>query len=278
MGHYIDLHIHTNHSDGICSVEEILSMVRVKELAAFALADHDTLSGYCEMCRILTGDDPDLISGIELSAAAGDDDVHILGYMVDPDDSALNAEITRLQKERNQRGRRIVEKLKELGIDIPFEAVLETANNRVIGRPHIAETMHRLGATRSYQEGFDRYIGTGCPACVPKVRLKLNEAIDLVHGAGGVAVLAHPLADGSVKHLETLVELGLDGMEVWHYSVGPKDTRRLLRLAQRHNLLVSGGSDFHGRGEFDQGPGAQPIPADHLEKLKQRSLEIRGQD
>jgi predicted metal-dependent phosphoesterase TrpH len=251
-------------------------MVRQKSLAAFAIADHDTLDGYREVRSLVTSSDPEVVPGVELSAAEGGDDLHILAYLFDPEDSPLNDALVDFQQRRNQRGRLIVQKLRDVGIDIPFEAVMETADNSTLGRPHIADTMYRLGATRSYQEGFDKHLGKGCPAYVPKSKMTPTEAIELIHNAGGVAVLAHPLVDGLVKHIEKLVELGLDGIEVWHYSVGPKDIKRLKRLADRWGLLISGGSDFHGRGEQRQSPGSQEISIEHLNGLKARSMEIRG--
>ncbi len=276
MADYIDLHIHTNHSDGTSSVGEILDMLRKQDLAAFALADHDTISGYHEMQPLITLGDPELVPGVEISAAVEGDEMHILAYLFDPDNDKLNSALNQFQHGRNQRGRLIVQRLKDLGISIPFEEVERTANHSVIGRPHIAETMHRLGATRSYQEGFDRHIGKGRPAYIPKPTLDPPEVIELIHGAGGVAVMAHPLVDGMIRHLDMMVGLGLDGIEVWHYSVMHKDVARLKKLAAKHNLLVTGGSDFHGRGEPHQVPGRQQIPIDCLDSLKVRATEIRG--
>jgi len=141
MERYIDLHIHTSCSDGALSPAEVLDRVRATKLAAFAIADHDTVDGYKEISRLRGDNDPELISGVELSATHEGEDVHMLAYLFDSESEAIGSALKEFQEKRNQRGRLIVEKLGELGLQVPFEAVLKAANHSVVGRPHIAEAM-----------------------------------------------------------------------------------------------------------------------------------------
>ena len=210
MPDYIDLHIHTNHSDGLHSCSEILDKVRHKNLRAFAITDHDTIDGYLEIKGRLSESDPELMTGVELSSEIDKDDLHILGYLFDPENPRLLKTLKNFQEKRKQRGRKIVEKLKLLGLEIPFEAVKEITKGNVIGRPHIAEVLYRKKRTRSYQEAFDKYIGTEGPAYVPKTKMTPKEAIDLIHQAGGIAILAHPYIGDMVRYFDMLAHLDLD--------------------------------------------------------------------
>jgi hypothetical protein len=273
---YIDLHIHTDYSDGACTPDEVLSMVRASGISAFSITDHDTLDGYRQVKSALAPGDPELVTGVELSVLIGEDDVHVLAYLFDPDNVALNSALKTFQEKRHERGQQIVEKLKDLGIDVPFDAVTETADGSVIGRPHVAETLHRLNKVGSYQEAFDKFIGRKGPAYVPKMLLAPQDAIELVHQAGGVAVLAHPFIDDMAKHIPFLTTMGLDGIEVKHSNHSPEQAARLEQIAARNRLATSGGSDFHGREGRHGAIGSQRVPALYLQELRQRAAHHRG--
>lgn len=273
---YIDLHMHTDYSDGACTADEVLALVRASGISAFSITDHDTLDGYRHVKASLTPGDPELVTGVELSVLIGDDDVHVLAYLFDPDNKPMHEALQLFQEKRHARGMLIVEKLQGLGVDVPFDAVTETANGSVIGRPHVAETLHRLNKVGSYQEAFDKFIGRKGPAYVPKVLLSPQEALDLVHNAGGVAVLAHPFIDDMVKHVPLLTEMGLDGIEVKHSNHSAEQAARLERIAAKNRLAVSGGSDFHGREGRHGAIGSQRVPALYLQELKQRAAHYRG--
>jgi predicted metal-dependent phosphoesterase TrpH len=278
MSVFVDLHMHTNHSDGSCSAQEVLEIVREKKLVAFAITDHDTLDGYRAIRALRTQSDPELITGVELSVLCKGDDVHMLAYLFEESDGPLDMALTEFQKMRKERGRRIVDRLQELGLQIPFEAVMDTAGTSVVGRPHIAHTLKRLGMVSGYQEAFDRYIHSGGPAYVPKVMMTAEEAISLIHRAGGITSLAHPFLDNMAKHVETLVSMGLDAIEVRHSTHSPNDVRRLERVAVKHGLIVTGGSDFHSReGRYGM-IGSQKVPASYLDKMKERAWQIRKQN
>jgi predicted metal-dependent phosphoesterase TrpH len=277
MDRHIDLHLHTDISDGARSPEEVLQMVRVRNLAAFAVTDHDNINGYRAVKSLLREGDPELLSGVELSVGGGNGDLHLLVYCFDADDQALNDTLTRFQENRNRRGRLMVQKLNDLGVGITYEDVMVCANGAAVSRPHVAMAMYRKKAVRSYEEAFDLYIGDGKPGYVPKKNLGPVEALALAHRAGGVTVLAHPVIDDAWKQIESLAGLGLDGIEVYHPSHAQGDTERFKSLAERLRLIVTGGSDYHGiEGRYGV-IGSQKVPAALLAGLKQRAEQKRKQ-
>lgn len=275
MKQKIDLHMHTNHSDGLLSPAELLEKVRSAQLTGFSVTDHDTLTGWKAVNRLLSDHDAELISGTELSVRMEDDDVHILAYLFDPDDVELNSALEFCQAKRSDRGREIVTRLQNLGLGITFDDVKLTAGDGVIGRPHIAQTLATLGLTRQYEEAFYKYIGNGGPAYVPKYQLTPSDAFRLVHQAGGVVILAHPALGDMFRHLEHLVPLGLDGIEAHHYSHKPEDTKKAKQAARQYDLLLSGGTDFHGRGMREAPLGSIQVPPEYLERMKERALTHR---
>lgn len=268
---FIDLHMHTDCSDGVHTPAELLALVRQANLAAFAVTDHDTLKGYHEVKHLLGEDDPELISGLELSVRHEEADLHVLAYLFDPEDVPLDEALAGFRAGRNQRARRMVEKLNELGISVTYNQVAERAGKAAIGRPHIAQTMFEQNQVPSYQAAFDKYIGNGKPAYVPKRNFTPSEALHAIHQAGGLAVLAHPQVDETYRYLEMLVGLGLDGIEIYHPAHLQRHTDQLRHLAERFRLLVSGGSDFHGREGRYGAIGSQHVPAEYLLALKQRA-------
>lgn len=276
MPGYIDLHLHTYFSDGIATPAELLAMVRERSLAAFAVADHDNLDGYRAVREMLGDDDPELISGVEFSVAHNDIDMHVLAYGFDPDNRMLNTAIEKFQDNRNRRGEKMVERLNQLGIDLTIEQVQKFAGGAAIGRPHVAQALAAIGAVRSYEASFREYIGKDKPAYIPKANFTPAETIKIVHQAGGVAVLAHPTIDDTIDHLEMLVGLGLDGIEAYHPSIGKSDRDRFKHLAERHRLITTGGSDYHGlEGRYGT-IGSEKVPARLLDDLKKRCQTIRN--
>lgn len=272
----IDLHMHTNHSDGVLSPADLLTKVRAAQLTVFSVTDHDTLSGWREVNALRSPTDAELISGTELSVRIDTDDVHILAYLFDPDNKPFNDALDFYQRKRTERGEEMVARLQKLGLTITFDDVKRTADGGVIGRPHIAQTLHSLGQTYQYEEAFFKYIGNGGPAYVPKYMLEPREAFDLVHHAGGIAVLAHPALGDMFRHLPRLVALGLDGIEAHHYSHKPDDIRKAKLAAEEHNLVLTGGTDFHGRGVREAPLGSINIPPEFLDRMKERAATHRS--
>lgn len=270
MDLFVDLHMHTNCSDGVFSPAEILEKVRAAKLAAFAITDHDTLEGYRGVQQLLTSNDPELITGIELSSSYKTSDLHLLAYGFDPDNIPFNNALAKFKEVRIQRGRKMVEKLNQLGVKISYEEVQKKAGPGVIGRPHVAEAIFDSGAISRYNEAFDKYIGVNGPAYVPKANFSPSEALELIHSAGGTAVLAHPMVGDAYQHIEMLAGMGLDGIEVFHPEHSLQDANKLKKIAQEYGLSITGGSDFHGREGRNDKIGSQKVSYAYLSHLQEK--------
>lgn len=246
-----DLHSHSNRSDGTLSPAEVMELAAERDLAGVALTDHDTFDGLQEAANAASDLGLDFVPGIEFSAEYDAASLHILGYWVDPDDPAIEAELLRLTATRFRRGEMIVEKLRELGLDVSIERVLELAGGEAIARPHIAEAMVEAGIVADEKEAFDRYISDDGLAYVPKHALAPMEALRLIGEAGGVCVLAHPgMWRGSDTVPDELIEEmaagGMAGLEVRHPDHDETLRARYARLAERLGLLALSSSDCHG--------------------------------
>ena len=239
----IDLHMHSSMSDGTLSPTQLVVEAARRGARAIALTDHDTTAGLAEARTAGAKHGVSILDGIELSAWIGRE-VHILGYFVDPANPTL-AEVTERQRTgRERRARAICARLGELGMPLDPEPIIAGAEGNV-GRPHIAKAMIKAGYARSNQEVFDKWLGNSGPANVPIERLGAEEAIAVIHAAGGVAVLAHPGVDDFSEEVPTLVEAGLDGIEVLHPAHGKDMVDRFRAMARAHGLVATGGSDFH---------------------------------
>jgi predicted metal-dependent phosphoesterase TrpH len=218
------------------------------------------------------------VPAVELSVNVDDNDIHLLGYLFEPNDRNIHTALDEFRQRRNQRAQLMVAKLDKLNIGITMEDVLLAAGGGAIGRPHVADALVKSGNVQSYEEAFYKYLRTGAPAYVPKENFAPGEAIELIHRAGGIIVLAHPGLNEAVRYLERLVELGLDGIEVLHPVHSPQDLVRFGHLAERFRLVSTGGSDYHGRFEASKHGdiGSQNVPAGWLEQMKQRAQTIRG--
>lgn len=267
--------MHTTASDGVTSPADLLEIVRKSGVSAFAVTDHDTFKGAIEIEKIINENDPELITGVELSAGIPGEDLHLLVYLIDwsstKDGSNLTNAINDFQRMRNTRGQRIVESLNDLGLKIDFSEVEKIANGSPIGRPHIADAMLKSGAVKSYDEAFWRWIGYKKPAYVEKENILPKEMIELAHKAGGLIFLAHPGVNDAEKAIERLSRDGLDGVEIFHPSSNQALRKRLREAARKYELLISGGSDYHGRDDHHGKVGEEKVPYELLEKMKERA-------
>ncbi len=265
----IDLHIHSNASDGSLSPSEIMKEAIDQGLSAIAITDHDTVSGVKLVIESGIPHPLEFITGIEISAHppveyADIGTLHILGYGISIYDTMLQKNLKKLKDARRQRNPQIIEKLKKLGFPLTLEEVKAICGPGQMGRPHIARAMVQKGYVSSFDKAFDLYLGSGKPAYVDKFRLTSQQAIDLIMGAGGLAVLAHPglipamaypslpdtlpsKEETSISHLiSRLMGMGLAGIEVYHTDHSPEQTAFFEKLATKKRLLMTGGSDFHG--------------------------------
>lgn len=274
-GECVDLHAHSTASDGSCAPAAVVSAARAVGLAAIALTDHDTTAGLAEAVAAGAQLDIRVIAGVELSAVEGDLETHILGLHLS-DAAAMEQQLIAVREMRRSRAERIVARLNELGVPVTFQAVLQQAAGGAVGRPHVARAIIAGGWVGDFREAFDRYLGNGKPAYVSKERLTLEAAIELIHRAGGLAVLAHPGVQGTHERLVALKAVGLDGVEVLHPSHDWDDSRRLDMLAGELDLVRSGGSDWHGSTDGARALGTMRVPAQWIAQQDARVAARRS--
>ena len=280
----VDLHIHTTASDGTFTPEQVISHAHQLKLKAIAITDHDTVAGSKEALRSGVPHSLGFLTGVEISSTPppsypGSGSFHLLGYSIRLDDPNLNRTLEKLQQARKNRNPAIINRLNKLGISITLDEVRKEAGEGQLGRPHIAQLMVKKGVVASINEAFDQFLGTGKPAYVDKQRVECFKAIEIILDAGGVPVLAHPgLLDYKTEdQLDELVgklkKAGIQGMEVYYSGHTQDQTRLYAELAQRHGLLMTGGSDFHGaiqpEIEMGSGQGDLIVPYELFEKLIQ---------
>jgi predicted metal-dependent phosphoesterase TrpH len=283
----IDLHSHTTFSDGSESPHSLVALARSRGARAIAITDHDTVAGLREGRDMSERVGIEFINGIEISAEFSPGTMHILGYCVDDNSLTLRLKLDELREARARRNPEIANRLQALGLDISYADVERTAGNKVVGRPHFAKLMVERGYAISIRDAFDRFLAKGAPAYVEKMRLSPADAIELIHEARGVAVLAHPyqLKLSLVEEVERLIgqlaALGLDGIEAIYSRHSPEEREAYAAMATRHGLIVTGGSDFHGAYKPDidivTGKGDLRVPYALLEEVKARAATLAAQ-
>lgn len=239
----VDLHTHSTCSDGALAPEEVVRIAAARGVRHLALTDHDTLAGVPAATAAAAEAGIELIPGIELTVWHHRE-VHLLAYFVDARNVELLETTERQRKARIERVHLICARLAELGAPLDAEAVLASADGNV-GRPHIARALVEAGHARTFDDAFRRFLGADASAYVAAERLEMADAIRIVHRAGGVAVIAHPGVEGLTEQVPEMARLGLDGVESEHPAHCARTARRFRSLARAHNLLISGGSDFH---------------------------------
>jgi predicted metal-dependent phosphoesterase TrpH len=273
----LDLHLHTTYSDGSLSPTDVLALAQRAGVIALAITDHDTVDGIPEALDAGRQLGIEVIPGIEISSRYKNSELHVLGYFLDWKSTDLSRHTAQLQASRHVRNPRIIEKLNKLGLDITYEEVKGLAASESVGRPHIARILMEKGYVSSAKEAFDRYLAEGAAAYVPRELPSPAEAIAWIRTAGGIPVLAHPTwvtesAEGLYKLCETLKSEGLGGIEAHYSTHKPEQTSQFLNIARRLDLLVTGGSDFHGITKPDievgVGRGRLAVPEKLLEPLK----------
>ena len=219
-----------------------------RHLAVIALTDHDAVGGIAEAHAAARGTDLEVIPGVEINADGGSSELHILGYYLDPSNPSLEEMLTTMREARVDRARKMLEKLDELGVTLSWKEIQELAQGETVGRPHIARALVNRGYVASTQEAFIRYVGRQGQAFFERFRPDPARVIDTIRAAGGVAVLAHPAQSGVTEKIPKFVSLGLQGLEVYYPGHTASDVSKLEQICGIHNLLRTGGSDFHGPG------------------------------
>lgn len=267
-----DLHLHTFFSDGTYSPEELAMHAQRCGLKAVALTDHDTMEGCPRMAAACQAAGVEFVPATELTAEH-EVELHILGYFLDWENERLAVELAKFQRVRQQRIHDMVERLNRLGLPLRVETVFRLANCRSPGRPHVARALVQEKLCGSLDEAFDRFLKKGKPAWVPKYKMSALEAIELVHHAGGLAVLAHPGLSRAEEAIPSLIAAGLDGLECFHTKHSTSMVEHCLQIAEAHDLLVTGGSDCHGLSKGKPLIGTIRIPYEYVERLRDRHLK-----
>ncbi len=277
----IDLHLHTTCSDGSLPPADVLTLAGKTGVTALAITDHDIVDGIPEATDVGERLGIEVIPGVEISSRYGDGELHILGYFIDWKDAELNRRLANLRNSRHDRNPRIIEKLNELGLAVTYDEVRALAGTESVGRPHIARVLMSKGYVASAKEAFDRYLSEGAAAYVPRDLPAPAEAIAWIRAARGVAVLAHPTwvkesAEGLFRLCDKLKGEGLGGIEVHYSTHTAQQTAGYLHIAKRLDLLVTGGSDFHGVTKPDVevgvGRGGLKVPEKLLGPLKKAAF------
>lgn len=249
---YIDLHIHTTVSDGTLTPREVVRYAKEKGLSAIAITDHDTIEGNEEASDEGAAIGLSVIPGMEISVECPHGTMHLLGYCIETDSSFLKERLEFLQRVREKRNSKILDRLRELGIALDYSDILQIAGGKQIGRLHFAHAIVKQGYAATGQEAFNRFLKKGRPAYADRFRFKPEEAIDLVLKSKGIPVLAHPCTVNNVgagefeRFIAELVDLGLKGIEVYYPDHTDQQVNYYRQLAEKHGILITGGSDYHG--------------------------------
>ena len=266
----VDLHIHSNASDGQFSPAEIVRKSAELGMTVISLTDHDTVDGVLPALEAAEAF-PSLIviPGVEISTNVPTGEVHVLGYFIDYTNEELTSTLSRMRDSRQERARSMVARLKNLGLVVDWERVTELAGSGSIGRPHIAQAMLEKGYISSFAEAFNKYIGWGKPAYVERDKISPAEAVELILRADGLPILAHPFTiDDPEAMIIKLKTVGLVGVEVYYHDSTAEEISRLTKLADRYNLITTGGSDYHGLDAATETMiGGAGVPLEAAERL-----------
>lgn len=272
----VDLHTHTNMSDGTRSPKEQVLLAKQIGLAGLAITDHDSIAGWEEALAAGHEYGIKVVPGVEVSSLWESKDIHILGYYLNDKDQNLLTKLEEIRNVRNKRNKLMIERLNQIGISITMEEVASRKQDRQtnLGRPHIAEVLIEKGVVQSMEEAFEIYLGRSGKAYVNVPRISPVEAVQLIKSAGGVAILAHPGLYEEDQIIEELVANGLDGIEVYHADHTREDEIKYEEYANKHQLIITGGSDYHGErnGKVFHAPlGSKGVTLSTVSLLEERA-------
>lgn len=268
-----DLHLHTTASDGLLSPEEIVTTAYNKGLKAIAITDHDTVKGIKNAINKSKDINILVIPGIEFSCELKNFEIHVLGLFVDVNCPNLIKVCDELELSRKNRIELIIKKLNSLNINIDYEKLSKNCKEGTLGRPHVARALVAKKYVDSVQEAFDRYLSYGKEAYVSRFKLLIEDAISIIHKSGGIAILAHPALIKDYKVETLLNEYNFDGIEVYHSKHTDEDIKEFKNLANKYNLIITGGSDFHGEPDNIQ-VGDNYIFLEEITKWNFKNSEI----
>ena len=264
-----DLHLHTTFSDGTDAPARVVELAKQAGLAAMAITDHDNTEALAVAAPVAKRLGIELIPGIAMSASAEGQEVHLLGFFIDPAHPGMVQHLKEQQARRVERVHEMVKRLGQVGVRIDAAEVLTLAGEGTVGRPHVARILLKHGYIASLPEAFSKYIGPKNPGFVPGSPLLPAQVIRVIRESGGIPVLAHPIYLDRDPLIEAFMRDGLAGLEVYHSGHNPETVRRYEEIADRLSLLKTGGSDYHGTSKEGLPVGAVKIPYVLVEALKQ---------
>jgi 3',5'-nucleoside bisphosphate phosphatase len=268
---YADLHIHTDRSDGLLSPDQIVAKANKAGLSAISITDHDTLDGIEPAITAGKRHNIEIIPGLELSSEYNGNELHILGYFIDWQNQALNERLQIFRNERHERALKMMDKLKQLGVHIDHNDVFKIKELEYVGRPHLAAALVQNGYAETISDAFNRFLGNNAPAYIPKSAFSPSEAISMILDSDGIPIWGHP---GTIKLdvLKELISYGLMGIEAYYSYYSNQLTDYYCSLARENNLLVTGGSDYHGFENSRRVLGEVKLPYEYIEGLKEASI------
>lgn len=282
---FIDLHTHSNKSDGSMSPVELVDEAKKVGLSAIALTDHDTIDGLDEAIKHGNEIGIKVIPGVELSCEYNGKDVHIVGLFINQHNKEFNSQLRAFVDSRDIRNKKMCQKLTDAGMPVIYEEMVEMYGDSVLTRAHYARYMLEKGYIKSLSEAFERYIGDHSPYYIPREKVTPKQGVELILSAGGIPVLAHPILYKLGKEamdnlVSSLKEYGLVGIEAIYSTYTSADERYIREIAKRYSLLISGGSDFHGAAKpglnLGTGYGKLYVPLEVLNKLEDYHLNRKG--
>jgi hypothetical protein len=275
----VDLHTHTTASDGTHTPQQLVARAAKLAVKSIGVTDHDSTAGVAEAQAAGARLGVEVIPGVEINTDVPGAEAHLLGYFMDPNHEELNAELARIREGRIGRARKMAETLTQMGAPVRFERILEIAGEGSVGRPHVAQALREAGHVASFGEAFEKYIGRDSPAYVERMKFTPAEACELIRRAGGVPVLAHPVffdKHGAIKSafdleamLAETIAAGLQGIEAYYPGYDAVTVERLLSIARRHGLVVTGGTDFHGSKPNEPDLGSVYVPRKVVRRLRE---------
>ncbi len=268
----IDLHLHSSFSDGLFSPEKVVLLAKHNNLKAISLTDHDTIAGLPEAFKFGQTYGLEIVPGVEISCHYSEREIHLLGYFFYIPGKLENI-LQQLKNNRIQRAHHMLEKLNKLKIPITEKELSNEAGKAAAGRLHLARLLVKKGHVSSLEDAFNFYLNQGKPAYVPRLKLEYQDAIKLLREAGAIIFLAHPgITSEEINSIRCLKDCGIDGLEVYHPRHAFEESVKYLKIAQEENLLIGGGTDFHGDDQLY--PGYIAMEYRYLQQIKKKKLEV----
>ncbi len=267
-----DLHIHTRASDGRFTAAEVVKKAQKKGLTIISVTDHDTVSGMESALNSARSEEIEVIPGVEINTEFMGEDVHILGYFIDIQSKILLRTLTGIVESRKERAKKIIQNMQQDGIEVEFGELQDIVTGDIYSRSHIAELLNKKNIVSDYEAAFDRYIHKDSPYYVGRYYISVEKAISVIKEAGGLTVLAHP---GKIVNrndvILRLIEMGVDGLEVYYPEHSSSVTAELKSLAQKNDLLITGGSDYHGLDKREKNKlGSVKLRDKHISEMRNR--------